>query len=62
MSLRLQKSSNGTSFLSFFSIATTESGETFIEQENDDIKQLLTPVAEKLRSIGSIEYGITITT
>ena len=57
MSVRIQESSTGTRFLSFFTIGATEAGETFIDGDNDDVKELLTPVAEKLRSIGSIKYA-----
>jgi hypothetical protein len=57
MSVRIQESSTGTRFLSFFTIGATDSGETFIDGDDDDIKQLLTPVADKLRSIGTIKYA-----
>jgi hypothetical protein len=57
MSLRVQEESTDKRYLSFFTISATETGETVILGENDDIKQLLTPVADKLRSIGSIKYS-----
>jgi hypothetical protein len=57
MSLSVQESSTKGRYLSFFTIGATEAGETFVDGDNDDIKQLLTPVAERLRSIGSIKYA-----
>jgi hypothetical protein len=57
MSVRIQESSSGTRFLSFFTIDATDSGETFIDGDNDDVKELLTPVDDKLCSIGSIKYA-----
>ena len=47
-----------TRFLSFFTIGTTPTGETVVDNENDDIKQLLTPVESKLRPIGTIQYNL----
>jgi len=57
MSLRVQESSTKPRYLSFFTIGVNDDGETFVDGDDNDITELSTPVAEKLRSIGSIKYA-----
>jgi hypothetical protein len=57
MTVKITESEGKNEFLSFFSIGTTESGETVVDNENDNVKQVLTPVGDKLRAIGSINYS-----
>lgn len=57
MTVRVEDGDTKTRFLSFFSIGTLPSGDTVADGDDNDIKDFLTPVADRVRSIGSIRYA-----
>lgn len=57
MTVRVEDGDTKKRFLSFFSIGTLPSGDIVADGDVNDIKEFFTPVADRVRSIGSIRYA-----